>query len=460
MSNYALTNASTGEVEETFNSLTPEQIPGIIDTAHNAYLEWKKTTYAERATVLQKFADLVDEKADEIADIIGREMGKPLAQGKAELDKVARTARWYATHSEQFLVDTELPASGATRTYVRHDPLGVLLGVMPWNFPFHQINRFVMPNLMVGNAILMKQASICPVSSQRFQELLEEAGLPKGVYTNLYLNTEDVETVLEDFRVKGYSVTGSEGAGAAVAGIAGKNLKRGVLELGGNDPFVVLDTSDVTGLAKQAVTYRTTNAGQVCTSPKRFIVLEKYYDDFVAAAKEAIEAVKVGNYNDPDIDMGPLSSEQAQNDVLDALEKAQQDGATLVTGGEKMNRPGWFVRPALLTDVDIDSETGCEEIFGPVMIVFKAKDEEEALYLANHTEYGLMASVWTGDLDKGRRFAEQIEAGMTFVNSHMESAPEFPFGGINRSGFGRENAQWGLREFTNEHLVRVHDAKF
>ncbi|MBM7052118.1 NAD-dependent succinate-semialdehyde dehydrogenase [Rothia sp. ZJ1223] len=456
MSTYALTNANTGEVEQTFDSLTPDQIPGIIEHAHKAHLEWKTTPYAKRAEVLNKYASLLDEKQDELADIIGREMGKPLPQGKAELAKVARTARWYAAHSEQFLVPTELPATGAERTYVRHDPLGVLFGVMPWNFPYNQLARFTMPNLMVGNSILMKQASICPVSSQKFQELLEEAGLPSGVYTNIYLNTEDAEQVLKDFRVKGFSVTGSEGAGAAIAGIAGKNLKRGVLELGGNDPFVVLDTDDVKALAQQAVTYRTTNAGQVCTSPKRFIVVEELYDEFVAAAKEAIEAVKVGDYNDPEINMGPLSSESARDDILEALEQAKKDGATLVTGGEKLERLGWFMRPALLTDVDIDSDTGRHEIFGPVMIIFKAKDEEDALRLANHTEYGLMASVWTTDLDKGRHFAERINAGMTFVNKHMESEPNFPFGGINKSGFGRENAQWGLREFTNEHLVRVH----
>ncbi|MFJ3031818.1 NAD-dependent succinate-semialdehyde dehydrogenase [Rothia terrae] len=456
MSKYALTNANTGEVEQTFETLTPEQLPAIIDAADEAFSLWKATPIGQRGKVLRTFADLVDENADELADIIGREMGKPLAQGKSELEKVARTARWFADKAPIHLAPTELEASGAERTYVVHQPLGVLLGVMPWNFPYNQIARFVLPNLMVGNTILMKQASICPVSSQKFQELLEEAGLSRGVYTNIYMDSKDTEKILKDFRVKGVSLTGSEGAGASIASIAGENLKRQVLELGGNDPFVVLDTSDVKKLAQQAVTYRTTNAGQVCTSPKRIIVLEEYYDDFVAAAKEAVENVTVGNYDDPNTDMGPMSSESARDDVLKQIQDAVANGATLVTGGEKLDRPGWFMSPALLTDVDVESEAGQEEIFGPVINVFKAKDEEDALRIANATEFGLMASVWTEDLERGRLFAERINAGMTFVNKHMESEPAFPFGGINRSGFGRENERWALREFTNEHLVRVH----
>ncbi len=461
MSTYALTNANTGKVEETFDSIKTEEIPHIIETAHEAYTEWKETSIAERAEILNKFADIVDQNADELADIIGREMGKPLAQGKAEATKVAKTARWFAENSAEFLAPTRLPASGAEETYVRHDPLGVLFGVMPWNFPYNQIARFVLPNLMVGNAILMKQASICPVSSQRFQTMLEEAGLPAGVYTNLYLNSEDAEKVIEDFRVKGISLTGSEAAGASVAGHAAKHLKRSVLELGGNDPFVVLDTSDVKALAQQAVTYRISNAGQVCTSPKRMIVLEEYYDDFVTAAREALENVTVGDYDDPTTDMGPLSSESARDEAVERVQQAvDEDGATLHFGGRKLNRPGWFMSPALITDLDIDSKSATQELFGPVVMVFKAKDEDEALELANKTEYGLMSSVWSEDLEKAQKFAARVEAGMTMINSHMESDPAFPFGGINKSGYGRENAQWALRGFTNEHLVRVHKQEF
>jgi len=457
MSTYALTNASTGKVEEEFDSIKSEQIPEIIENAHAAYLKWSSASMAERAEVLHKFADIVDQNTDELADIIGREMGKPLKQGKAEVTKVAKTARWFADNAPAFLEDTVLPAEGAEKTYVKHDPLGVLFGIMPWNFPYNQIARFALPNLMVGNAILMKQAAICPVSSQRFQTMLEEAGLPVGAYQNLYLDTSDAEKIIEDFRVKGVSLTGSEAAGASVAGHAAKNLKRSVLELGGNDPFVVLDTSDVKALAKKAVTYRIANAGQVCTSPKRMIVLEDLYDDFVAGAKEALENVKVGPYDGEDTDMGPLSSEGARDEAVERVAQAVKDGATLHFGGEKLDRDGWFMSPALLTDVDLNSDMGCNELFGPVVMVFKAKDEEDALRIANHSEYGLMSSVWSEDLEKAQKFGARINAGMVLINAHMESDPAFPFGGINKSGYGRENAQWALREFTNERMVRVHE---
>lgn len=451
-----MTNPNTGQVEKTFQSLRKEEIPGIIDAAHAAYKQWRETSMEERSAVLHRVSEIVESRLDELAEIIGREMGKPKPQGIAEAKKVALTARWYADNAPGFLEPTELPeATGADRTYVKHDPLGVLLGIMPWNFPYNQIARFTLPNLMVGNAIIMKQASICPESSQTFQEILEEAGLPKGVFTNVYLNSSDAEEVLKDFRVKGFSLTGSEAAGASVAGIAAKYLKRAVLELGGNDPAVVLDTDDVDALAKKLVTLRTTNAGQVCTSPKRFIVVEDLYDDFLAAAKRAVENVTVGDFDDPDTDMGPLSSESARDEAVERIQQAVTDGATLHYGGEKLDRPGFFMSPALLTDIDLDSDLGCNELFGPAVMIFKAADEADALRIANRSQYGLMSSVWTTDVQRGQRFIEQVNAGMGFVNSHMESSPEFPFGGINNSGYGRENAQWALREFTNEHMVRL-----
>lgn len=457
MSTFAVTNPNTGEVEKTFNSLPTEQIPGVIETADRAFHDWSSASVEDRAAVLSRAADIFESRAEELAHIIGREMGKPLKQGISEVKKVAYTARWYSKNAASFLEPTELPeAQGADRTYVKHDPLGALLGIMPWNFPYNQIARFTMPNLMVGNVIIMKQAAICPESSQKFQDILEEAGLPKGAYTNVYLNSSDAEEVLKDFRVKGVSLTGSETAGASVAGLAAKYLKKSVLELGGNDPAVVLDTDDVAALAQKLVTLRTANAGQVCTSPKRFIVLENLYDEFLDATKEAVEAVTVGAYDDPNTDMGPLSSEGARDEVVDRIQQAVSDGATLHTGGEKLDRDGWFMSPALLTDIDLDSDLGCNELFGPAVMVFKAQDEEYALRIANSTQYGLMASVWTTDVERGQRVAERINAGMTFVNTHMDSSPEFPFGGINNSGYGRENAQWALREFTNERLVRLN----
>ncbi|SMX81401.1 NAD-dependent succinate-semialdehyde dehydrogenase [Brevibacterium antiquum] len=456
MSKFAVTNANTSEVEEEFASVAKEDIPGYIDRAHDAHLVWKETPLHERGAILHKFADLVDANADEMTDIIGREMGKVKKQGLGEVDKVARTARWMADNADTHLAPTHLAAAGAASSYVRHQPLGVLLGIMPWNFPYNQIARFVLPNLMVGNAIIMKQASICPKSSQYFEDLLTEAGLPKGVYQNIYLDSSHAEEVLKDFRVKGFSLTGSEGAGASVASIAAKYYKRAVLELGGNDPAVVLDSKDVPTLAKKLVGLRLANAGQVCTSPKRMIVVDDLYDEFLAEAVKAAEATKVSTFDDPDVGMGPVSSEGARDDILAMIEKAVADGATLHTGGKKLDRPGWFMSPAVISDIDPKSDLGCNELFGPAVMVYRAKDEEDALRLANDTEYGLMSSVWTDDLEKGQQFGAKINAGMTLINSHMESGPEYPFGGINRSGYGRENAQWAFQAFTNEHLIRVH----
>jgi succinate-semialdehyde dehydrogenase/glutarate-semialdehyde dehydrogenase len=372
------------------------------------------------------------------------------------VDKVARTARWMADNAAANLAPTQLEAAGAASSYVEHQPLGVLLGIMPWNFPYNQIARFALPNLMVGNPIIMKQASICPKSSQYFEDLLTEAGLPKGVYQNIYLDSSNAEEVLKDFRVKGFSLTGSEGAGASVAAIAAKYYKRAVLELGGNDPAVVLDSKDVPALAKKLVGLRLANAGQVCTSPKRFIVVDDLYDEFLSETIKAVEATKVSTFDDPEVGMGPLSSESARDEIVERIQKAVSDGATLHTGGEKLDRPGWFMSPAVLSDIDPKSDLGCNELFGPAVMVYRAKDEEDALRLANDTEYGLMSSVWTDDLEKGQAFASKINAGMTLINGHMESGPEYPFGGINRSGYGRENAKWAFQAFTNEHLIRVH----
>ena len=460
MTEFAVTNASTGEVEQTFDSLPAEQIPEIIQRAHRAVGPWRDTPIAQRAQALAKVGDLFEQRAEELAGIIGREMGKLKSEGLQEVQLVASIFRWYAEHGPAVLEPTELQPQGAQKTVVEHEPLGVLLGIMPWNFPYYQLARFAAPNLLIGNTILMKQAAICPLSAGTFAQILHEAGIPEDAYINLYLDTEDVPAVLEDFRVRGVSLTGSERAGASVAQNAGKNLKKSVLELGGNDPFVVLDTSDLDALVRTAVGLRTSVQGQVCTSPKRFIVVDELYEDFVAKAQEAVEAIRVGAWDDPEADMGPLSSESARDEVVQRVQDAAAHGATLRTGGEKLDRPGWVMSPALLTDVDPDSDLGCNELFGPAVIVYRAQDEEDALRLANHTDYGLQASVWTEDLERGERFARRMQAGMVHVNEHLVTQAGLPFGGIGRSGYGRELAEWGLKEFTNEKLVRVSAQSF
>lgn len=455
MSTYALTNTNTGEVEQTFESLKKSEIPGIIDAADQAFETWRKKPLTDRAASLTKAAAIFRERKDELAAIIGKEMGKIVGEATWEVELVADIFDWYADRAEELLADEVLEAKGAPKNLVRHTPMGVLLGVMPWNFPYYQLARFAAPNLLLGNAVLIKQASICPVSSAEFENILNEAGFTPGVYQNLYLNSEDAETVIEDFRIKGVSVTGSERAGVSVATAAAKNLKKSVMELGGNDPAVVLgDIKDVPAVAEKLTRLRFSNSGQVCISPKRVIVVEDIYDEFVEAAKKVTENFRVGDSADPETEMGPLSSEAARDEVVARIEQAVKDGATLHAGGKKLDRPGWFMSPALLTDVGFSEDLSCNELFGPALVVYKVKDEKEAIEFANQSEYGLQASVWTEDVKHGFELADQIVTGMALVNEHLVTQEDLPFGGINKSGYGRELTQWGLFEFSNEKLLR------
>ena len=459
MTHYRVHNPNTGEVEERFPSLPAAAIPGVISASWDVFTSWRDTPMATRAAVLHRFGELITERSAELADIIGREMGKPLRDGAAELAVVSQHAHWFADNAPRYLEPTTLDAGDGIPTYVLHQPLGVLLGIMPWNFPYSQIARFVLPQLMVGNTILMKQAEICPRSSAAFEALLREAGLPDGVYQNIYLDIADTEKVLADPRVKGVSLTGSERAGSSVAQLAGKYTKRSLLELGGNDAMVVLGASDITAVARAAVRTRVFNAGQVCTSNKRIIVLDSVFEEFLAAARAEIASIVVGPYDDPATDMGPLSSIAARDEVVRRVASAVAAGAHRHYGGHKIDRPGAFMTPALLTDIPADHDIARNELFGPVVALYRAADEEAALKLANSTAYGLQSSVWSQDLEKAQRFAARLAAGMTIINKHRESAPTWPLGGINRSGYGREEGAWGLRAFTNEHAVRVHPAR-
>ncbi|AIE82491.1 aldehyde dehydrogenase family protein [Actinotignum schaalii] len=459
MTHYRVHNPNTGEVEERFPSLPAAAIPGVISASWEAFTSWRDTPMATRAALLHRFGELITERSAELADIIGREMGKPLRDGEAELAVVSQHAHWFADNAPRYLEPTQLDAGDGIPTYVLHQPLGVLLGIMPWNFPYSQIARFALPQLMVGNTILMKQAEICPRSSAAFEALLREAGLPDGAYQNIYLDIADTEKVLADPRVKGVSLTGSEQAGSSVAGLAGKYTKRSLLELGGNDAMVVLDAADIATVARAAVRTRVFNAGQVCTSNKRIIVLDSVFEEFLAAARAEIASIVVGPYDDPATDMGPLSSIAARDEVVRRVASAVAAGAHRHYGGYKIDRPGAFMTPALLTDIPTDHDIARNELFGPVVALYRAADEEAALGLANSTAYGLQSSVWSQDLEKAQRFAARLAAGMTIINKHRESAPTWPFGGINRSGYGREEGAWGLRAFTNEHAVRVHPAR-
>ena len=453
---FAIENPNTGKSEDQFERIDDSQRDDILDRSTAAYEAWRSTRIEERAAVLSRAADLYEERIDELADHIGREMGKLTRWAKAEVQIVADIYRYYSEHAHELLADEYLPAQNADKTVVRKEPIGPLLGIMPWNFPYYQVARFAAPNLLLGNTIVLKHASICPLSSQACQDILEEAGLPKDAYINIYASGSQMDAFVADKRIKGVSLTGSEGAGAAVAKTAGEDYKKSVLELGGNDPFLVIDDENLEWVLDQYNLIRMYNTGQACNAPKRLIVLEDFYDRTVEYLEKKIGDMKVGTYDDENADIGPLSSIGARDEIVERLEKAAANGdAKIRVGGKKIDREGAYMEPALLTDVDPSTDVGCNEIFGPVAIVYKAKDVEEAIEIANNSEYGLSSSVWGTDLDAAFEVANQLNDGMTFVNEASVTAAGLPFGGVNRSGYGRELARWGVGEFVNEHLYRV-----
>ena len=434
---FAIENPNTGKSEDQFERIDDSQRDDILDRSTAAYEAWRSTRIEERAAVLSRAADLYEERIDELADHIGREMGKLTRWAKAEVQIVADIYRYYSEHAHELLADEYLPAQNADKTVVRKEPIGPLLGIMPWNFPYYQVARFAAPNLLLGNTIVLKHASICPLSSQACQDILEEAGLPKDAYINIYASGSQMDAFVADKRIKGVSLTGSEGAGAAVAKTAGENYKKSVLELGGNDPFLVIDDENLEWVLDQYNLIRMYNTGQACNAPKRLIVLEDFYDRTVEYLEKKIGDMKVGTYDDENADIGPLSSIGARDEIVERLEKAAANGdAKIRVGGKKIDREGAYMEPALLTDVDPSTDVGCNEIFGPVAIVYKAKDVEEAIEIANNSEYGLSSSVWGTDLDAAFEVANQLNDGMTFVNEASVTAAGLPFGGVNRSGYG------------------------
>ncbi|MGX0119025.1 NAD-dependent succinate-semialdehyde dehydrogenase [Corynebacterium otitidis] len=456
MSTFYLENPSTGQREDEFQRFDDKDRDDVLARSTAAFASWRRTSIDERVEILDRTADIYEKNKDLYAEHIGREMGKLTEQAKGEIDIVIGIYRYYARNAHRLLADRHYPSVGAKRTFVRKEPLGPILGVMPWNFPYYQVARFAAPNLLLGNTIVLKHASICPLSSQDCQDAFEEAGLPKDAYINVYASGSQVEPFIADERIKGVSLTGSEEAGSAVAKAAGEHYKKSLLELGGNDPFVVLDDKNLESVLTQFVGIRMYNTGQACNAPKRLIVLEDFYDRTVEFLTEAVKQIKVGPFDDPEADISALSSIGARDEIVERIEKAEKDGtARIVWGGKKIDKPGAFMEPALLVDLDPDADIGCNEIFGPVITVYKAKDEEEAIRLANNTSYGLTASVWTTDEEHGYEVLQQIDAGMTFVNEASVIADDLPFGGIGRSGYGRELAEWGVTEFANERLYRV-----
>ena len=447
-------NPATNKELVQFDPLTKDAVTDAIDTAHETYQHWRKTTFADRKDCLLKFAELLRADADEHARTITLDMGKRISESQYEIEYCANIAEFYANGAEQFLADQKMEVEDAN-AYLHYEPLGVLLGVMPWNFPFYQVVRFAAPNIMAGNTVLIKHASNVPQCAEVIEELFTECGLPQGVYTNLFIPSEFVEAIVSDKRVQGVSLTGSEPAGAAVAALAGKNLKRSVLELGGNDPFIVLEDADLDYTIEQAVKGRMVNTGQSCVASKRFIVVEGVAEKFIEGLKEQMSALKMGDPMDEETSLAPLSTEEAAVDLLDKVQSSINAGATVLLGGDRPDREGAFFNPTILTDVTPDNPTFDQELFGPVATVYVVSDEAAAIELANHSSYGLGGSVFTADVERGRRVAEQVETGMMFVNQPTQSQAELPFGGVKNSGYGRELSHLGILEFVNKKLIHL-----
>jgi succinate-semialdehyde dehydrogenase/glutarate-semialdehyde dehydrogenase len=408
----------------------------------------------ERAALVRRAAELHRERRDELAAIAVREMGKPLAAALGEVDFAADITEFYADHAEQITADRPIDILGEGSAVIRPTPLGVLLGIMPWNFPYYQVARFAAPNLVLGNTILLKHAPQCPESSAAIESIYRDAGLPEGAYLNLYASNEQAATVIADPRVQGVSVTGSERAGAAVAEIAGRNLKKVALELGGSDPFIVLSTPDLDATVAAAVEARMDNNGQSCNAPKRFIVVDELYDAFLEKFTAAMAATPMGDPFAEETLLGPLSSLAAAERLEAQVDTAVAQGARLVTGG---TRDGAFYAPTVLTDVTPGMDVYREELFGPAGVVYRVSSEEEAVRVANDTSFGLGSYVYTTDPAQAERVADRIEAGMVYVNCVLADSPELPFGGVKRSGTGREMGLLAADEFVNKKLVRIAD---
>ncbi|MCB9417456.1 MAG: NAD-dependent succinate-semialdehyde dehydrogenase [Mycolicibacterium sp.] len=446
MSLYAVVDPKTGDVVREYPTATDKQIEQALASASKAYREWSKnSTLAQRADLIRRVGALHTERREELADIIHREMGKPVDQALGEVDFSAAIYEYYADNAEKFLADEPIELLGGEGSAViRRGPVGVLLGIMPWNYPYYQVARFAGPNLTLGNTVVLKHAPQCPESAAAIQKIFDDAGFPAGAYVNVYATNEQIAKAIADPRVQGVSLTGSERAGAAVAEIAGRNLKKVVLELGGSDPFILLSTDDLDGTIDLAVAGRFENTGQACNAAKRFIVAADLYDEFLDKFTKKVLETADG--------LAPLSSAAAATRLGEQVDRAVADGANLASQGE---RQGAHFPPGVLTGVSPDSATYREELFGPVAMVFKAGSEDEAVEIANDIPFGLGSYLFTTDSEQAKRVADKIEAGMVFVNIVGADSMELPFGGVKRSGFGRELGRFGIDEFVNKKLIRI-----
>jgi succinate-semialdehyde dehydrogenase/glutarate-semialdehyde dehydrogenase len=455
---YKVTNPATGKVESEYPAASDAEISDLLARAASGYASWKTTGVAHRADVVSSVGRLHAERADELAAIITREMGKPTRQAKGEVMFTASIYKYYADNAAELLRDQPLQSNTPGTAVVRRTSIGPILGIMPWNYPYYQVARFAAPNLMIGNTVVLKHAPQCPESALAMEQIFRDAGLPADAYINVFATNEQVATMLADPRICGVSVTGSERAGSAVAAAAGQNLKKVVLELGGSDPFIVLDAPDIAAVAKAAVGARMANAGQACNAAKRMIVADSVYDDFMKAFVPLMAAQVTGDPTEANITYGPLSSEQAAVNLMSQIEDAVSKGATVHTGGHRVDRPGAFVEATVLSGVTPEMRAFSEELFGPAAVVYRVKDADDAVALANASSYGLGGSVWTADEALAAQVADQLEVGMVWINRIEGGGAELPFGGTKRSGVGRELGPLGIDEFVNKKLIHTKPA--
>jgi len=447
-------NPSTNNLVKSFEEMTSREVDAAISKSDYAFQNWKKTSYKERAELLHKVATLMREKKSTLSKLITLEMGKILSQAEGEIDLSADILDYYATNGARFLADKIFnPEYGSA--IARYTPMGVLLGVEPWNFPFYQVARFVAPNIMVGNTILLKHASIVPQCAIAIENLFKEAKAPDGLYTNLLLSGKHASAIVSDSRIKGVSLTGSEKAGSSLAAEAGKYLKKSVLELGGSDAFIILDDADMDKTVEWAVIGRMNNNGQCCVASKRFIAVEAIADEFLRKFKEKLSKLIVGDPMDPATELGPLSSEEAILHLLDQIKRSVDAGAKVELGGHRVNQPGAYMEPTILSGITPKVPCYYEELFGPVASFYRVKDEQAAIELANDSPYGLGGSVFTRDIERGRRVANLIDSGMVYINHPTWTQPDLPFGGSKGSGYGQELSELGIDEFAIKKLIRI-----
>jgi succinate-semialdehyde dehydrogenase / glutarate-semialdehyde dehydrogenase len=448
---------STGKTLQTFEATSDAEVEAKLTQALRAFDEQRKLSFAERAKRMLAAADILERDKRAYGKMMTEEMGKTLKSAIAEAEKCALACRYYAEHAAEYLRDEPVKTEAAN-SFIRYLPIGPVLAVMPWNFPFWQVIRFAAPALMAGNVGLLKHASNVPRSALALEELFKKAGFPDGAFQALLIDSKRVAQLIDDPRVRAVTLTGSEGAGVSVASQAGKQLKKAVLELGGSDPFIVMPSADIAQAAKTAVTARNINNGQSCIAAKRFIVHEQVYAEFERLMVERLGTLKVGDPMREDTDIGPIATESGRDTIADQVERSVKAGAKLLIGGKKIPGAGYYYEATALTDIPESAPAFREEVFGPVALLFKVKSAAEAIALANDSAFGLGSSVWTTDKAERERFVNELEAGSTFVNAMVASDPRLPFGGVKRSGFGRELGIVGIREFVNIKTVVMHDA--